>query len=148
MISPKSYYFPRPIVIRIWAHLMGGGLVEPVDDLRETNPPSNAALFNALANDFVKNGYDLRRLIRTIVTSRTYQLSSEAIPQNRLDDRHYSRYFVKRLSAEQILDAISQVTGSPEQFQGIPAGYRAMQLPDTSVKSEFMDSFGRPAQIG
>ena len=146
LVSPESYYFPRSIVNRIWAHFMGRGLVEPVDDLRETNPPSNPALFDALAADFVKKGYDLRHLIRTIVTSRTYQLSSEAIPENRSDDLHYSRYFVRRLSAEQVLDAISQVTGHRETFQGIPAGYRALQLPDTSVKSEFMDSFGRPAR--
>jgi hypothetical protein len=101
---------------------------------------------DALASDFVKSGYDLKRLIRTIVTSRAYQLSSAAIPENRQDARHYSRYFVRRLSAEQILDAISQVTGQQEQFQGIPRGFRAFQLPDTSIKSEFMDSFGRPAR--
>ncbi len=146
LVSPKSYYFPRSIVNRVWAHLMGRGLVEQVDDLRETNPPSNPALLDALTDNFVKSGYDLRRLIRTIVTSQTYQRSSAAIPENRLDDRHYSRYFVRRLSAEQMLDAISQVTGEQEKFQGIPVGFRAFQLPDTSVKSEFMDSFGRPAR--
>ena len=146
LVSPKSTYFPRSIVNRIWAHFMGRGLVEPVDDLRETNPPSNEPLFDALASSFAKSGYDIRRLIRTIVNSRTYQASSAATELNKLDDRHYTRYFVRRLSAEQILDAVSQVTGDAERFQGIPAGFRALQLPDTSVKSEFMDSFGRPAR--
>ena len=90
--------------------------------------------------------FDLQHLIRRIVTSRTYQLASETNARNRQDDRYYTHYLVKRLSAEQILDALDQATGQTESFPNIPAGYRAFQLPDTHVKSDFMDSFGRPAR--
>jgi hypothetical protein len=146
LTRPDNWFFSHEIVNRVWAHFMGRGLVEPVDDLRETNPPTNPALFDALASDFVKHGFDLRYLMRRIVTSRTYQLASEANARNRQDDRYYSRYLVKRLTAEQLLDALSQVTGQPEAFPGMPTGYRALQLPDTHVKSDFLDSFGRPAR--
>jgi hypothetical protein len=146
LTNPSNRQFAGSIVNRVWAHFMGRGLVEAVDDLRETNPPTNAALFDALIDDFVKHKFDLRHLMRRIVTSRVYQLASETNPHNRQDDRYYSHYLVKRLTAEQLLDAVSQVTGQPEQFAGLPPGYRAIQLPDTHVKSEFMDALGRPAR--
>ena len=139
-----NWYFTHSIVNRVWAHFMGRGLVEPVDDLRETNPATNPELFDALASDFVKHGFDLQYLMRQIVTSRVYQLSSAAIPQNAHDDRYYSHFLVRRMTAEQLLDALSQVTGKQEEFPGIPPGFRAVQLPDTHVKSEFMDLLGRP----
>jgi hypothetical protein len=146
LTGPNNKQFARSITNRVWAHFMGRGLVEAVDDLRETNPPTNPALLDALADDLVKHNYDLRWLMRRIVTSYAYQRSSDSNPRNRKDDRYYSRYLVKRLTAEQLLDALSQVTGQPEAFPGMPVGYRADQLPDTHVKSEFMDSFGRPAR--
>ncbi len=147
LTRPDNWYFSHSIVNRVWAHFMGRGLVEPVDDLRETNPASNPELFDALANDFVKHGFDLRYLMRRIVSSRAYQLSSAALPGNARDDRYFSHFLVRRMTAEQLLDALNQVTGKPEEFPGMPPGYRAVQLPDTHVKSEFMDLLGRPARV-
>jgi hypothetical protein len=126
---------------------MGRGLVDPVDDVRATNPASNEELFAALTKDFVANGFDVRRLIRTIMNSSTYQLSSEANATNQNDNVYYSRYIIKRLPAEVILDSMSQVTGVPTAFSGYPAGTRALQLPDTQVQSQFLSSFGRPNRI-
>ena len=138
--------FARTVVNRVWANFMGRGLVDPVDDLRATNPASNEELLAALSKDFVEHGYDVRRLIRTIMNSSVYQLSSEANATNQIDNIYYSKHIVRRLPAEVILDAMSQVTGAPTAFAGYPAGTRALQLPDTQVKSEFLASFGRPAR--
>lgn len=126
---------------------MGRGLVDPVDDLRATNPASNEELFAALTDDFVKNGYDIKRMIRTIMTSGVYQLASEANATNGSDNKYYSKYIVRRLAAEVLLDAMSQVTQVPSKFANYPAGTRAMQLPDTQIKSEFLTSFGRPPRL-
>ena len=147
LTRPDNWYFSHSIVNRVWAHFMGKGLVEPVDDLRETNPASNPALFDALADDFVKHRFDLRHLIRQIVTSQVYQLSSGSIPMNARDDRYYSHFLVRRMTAEEMLDALSQVTGNAEEFPGMPTGLRAIQLPDTKVKSDFMDILGRPPRV-
>jgi hypothetical protein len=98
----------------------------------------------ALSRDLVTHKFDLKHLMRQILNSRTYQLTSRPLPENKKDDRQYSRYFVRRLTAEQLLDAICQVTGQPEKFQGLPAGFRAIQLPDTKVNNYFLDVFGRP----
>ena len=147
LTRPDNWYFTHSIVNRVWAHFMGRGLVEPVDDMRETNPASNPELFDALAADFVQHKFDLRHLMRRIVTSRAYQLSSAATPQNAKDDKYFSHFLVRRMTAEELLDALSQVTGKPEEFPGMPAGYRASQLPDTHVKSDFMDILGRPARV-
>lgn len=144
LTAPANPYFARSIVNRVWRHFMARGLIEPVDDLRATNPATNEALMAALVKDLVDHKFDLRHLMRQIVTSRTYWLTSRPNDQNRKDDRHYSRYFVRRLTAEQLLDAICQVTGQPEKFAGFPAGTRATQLPDTRVGSYFLDVFGRP----
>jgi hypothetical protein len=123
---------------------MGRGLVEAVDDLRDTNPSSNPELFAALARDFVDHGFDVKHLIRTIMSSATYQLSSMPTESNRADLTYHSHYIARRLPAEVILDAISQITGVPEQFKGHPTGTRALQLPDTEVSSYFLTAFGRP----
>ncbi|HUK34591.1 MAG TPA: DUF1549 domain-containing protein, partial [Vicinamibacterales bacterium] len=139
-------YFARSIVNRIWGNFMGRGLVNPVDDVRATNPASNEELLSALTKDFIKHGYDVDYLIRTIMDSSVYQLSSEANATNQYDNVFYSKYIIKRLPAEVILDAYSQVTGVPTPFSGYPAGTRALQLPDTQVKSEFLTVFGRPAR--
>lgn len=147
LTRPDNWYFTHSIVNRVWAHFMGRGLVEPVDDMRETNPPSNPELFDALADDFVKHKFDLKHLMRQIVTSQSYQLSATATPLNAKDDRYFSHFLVRRMTAEELLDALSQVTGKPEEFPGMPAGYRALQLPDTHVKSDFMDVLGRPARV-
>jgi len=147
LTDPSNTYFSRAIVNRVWANFFGRGLVDPLDDVRATNPASNEELFTAVVDDFVKNRYDIKRLIRTILLSSTYQRSSEANATNQNDNIYYSKYIVKRLPAEVLLDAMSQVTGSPTAFPGYPAGTRALQLPDSQVKSDFLTSFGRPQRI-
>jgi hypothetical protein len=158
LTSPENHYFARALVNRVWRNFMGRGLVEAEDDLRETNPPTNAELFDALAKDFIANKYDVKRLMKTIMRSAAYQRSAKPLPENAADDRFYSRYLVRRLSAEVILDAYSQVTSVPTAFTelnsrardatmgygGFPRGTRALQLPDSLVTSRFLDAFGRP----
>jgi Protein of unknown function (DUF1549)/Protein of unknown function (DUF1553)/Bacterial Ig-like domain (group 2) len=147
LTSKDNVYFQRAIVNRIWGNFMGRGIVDPVDDVRATNPASNQELLDALCKDFVDHRFDVKRLIRTIMNSAAYQLASEANATNQSDNKYYSKYIVKRLPAEVLLDAMSQVTGVPTQFGGYPGGTRALQLPDTQVKSEFLASFGRPPRI-
>lgn len=147
LTSPNNDYFARNIVNRVWGNFFGRGLVHPIDDVRATNPASNEELFDAAVKDFIAHGYDIRHLIRTIAGSRTYQLSSEANATNQSDNIFYSKYIVKRLPGEVILDAMSQVTGVPSAFSGYPAGTRAMQLPDVRVQSQFLSAFGRPERI-
>jgi hypothetical protein len=146
-LTRDNPYFVKNIVNRVWGAIMGRGLAHPVDDVRATNPASNEELFDALCDDFVKNGYDIKRLIRLILNSSTYQLASEANATNQNDNIFYSRYNVKRLPAEVILDAMSQVTGVPTNFAGYPAGTRALQLPDVRVQSQFLSVFGRPDRV-
>ena len=123
---------------------MGRGLVEPEDDMRVSNPPSNPELLDALADDFVKHGYDLKRLVRTIATSRAYDRSSQPNAVNESDRRNFARFYPRRLPAEVLLDAVGVVTGSPEKFADLPASFRATQLPDEGFASYFLDVFGRP----
>jgi hypothetical protein len=148
LTDPHNPYFARAVVNRYWAHFFGKGLVDPVDDLRVTNPPSNPELLDALAKDFVEHGYSLKHLVRTICKSRTYQLSAVPNEYNRHDKRAYARYYPRRMTAEVLYDAVSQVTGSPAGFAGLPADRhapnRAIMLPDESFKSYFLDVFGRP----
>jgi hypothetical protein len=117
-----------------------------VDDLRATNPPTNPELLQALADWFVREGYDVKKLVRLIMQSAAYQRSAVALPGNAADDRFYSHFLLKRLSAEVLLDALSQVTGVPTEFPDYPQGLRALQLPDNNVVSYFLSAFGRPAR--
>jgi hypothetical protein len=158
LTSRDNPYFARAFVNRIWRNFMGRGLIEAEDDLRQTNPPSNVELLDALAKDFVDHKFDVKHLVRTIMNSATYQRSSVPLPGNAADDRYYAHYLVRRLTAEVVLDAYSQVTGVPTVFNQValgstggvadtkayPPGTRALQLPDALVVSEFLDSFGRP----
>jgi hypothetical protein len=146
MTSPSNPFFARNFANRFWGYLMGRGLVEPLDDLRATNPASIPELLDALASDFAKNGYDLRRLLKQIVLSHAYQLSSAAAVSDSHDalNVYYSHYTVKRLTAEQLADALDQVTRTQEKYPGLPAGTKAIQLPDTGVRSLLLDLFGRP----
>lgn len=166
MTNKDNPYFARAIVNRVWRNFMGRGLVEAEDDFRQTNPPSNPELLDALAQDFIdpgkkgtgQGGYNIKRLIRQIMSSAAYQRSSHSLPGNASDDRFYSRYRVRRLPAEVVLDIYSQVTGVPTIFNQVavgasggiakttafPPGTRALQLPDALVVSPFLDSFGRP----
>jgi hypothetical protein len=147
LTSPRNPYFPRALVNRVWKNFMGRGLVQPADDLRETNPPTNEELLSALVKDFVDHRYDVKYLIRTIMNSATYQTASEPLPQNAQDDKYQSHYVIRRLPAEVLLDGICQVTQVAEEFKGFPPGTRAQQLPDTQVNSYFLAAFGRPARL-
>ena len=147
LVAPENPYFTRAIVNRVWANYMGVGLVDAVDDMRKTNPPSNDMLLAALADDLVKQKYDLKSLMRLILRSETYQRSSRPLPGNIADRRFYSHYYPRRLSAEVTLDALSEVTAVPTQFKDYPPGTRALQLPDSNVDSYFLRDFGRPDRI-
>lgn len=142
--AKENPFFAKVIVNRVWADLMGRGIVDPVDDLRDTNPPTNPALLNALADDFRKNGHDLKKLIRAVATSHAFALSSTPTERNTADTRNYSRHYRQRLRAEVLLDAISDATGVPEKFDAMPAGSRAMEAWTVRFDSKFLDSFGRP----
>lgn len=145
MSDPSNPFFARSLVNRYWKHFMGSGIVEPEDDLRVTNPPTNPQLLDGLAESFVRSGFDLKQLIRTICTSSAYRLSSEANELNLSDNSSYSRYYPKRLQAEVLLDAIDQVLMTQTQFPDVALGTRAVQLQDTGFPSYFLDVFGRPA---
>ncbi len=146
MTAADNPFFAKNIVNRFWGYLMGRGLVEPLDDVRATNPASNPELLDALAADFIKHKYDLKHLLRTIMNARAYQLSSIKIPGNEADAQnvHYTRFAVRRLTAEQMADALDFATGTREKYTGLPLGTRAIQLPDAGVKSYLLDTFGRP----
>lgn len=147
LTSPDNPYFSRAIANRVWRNFMGRGLVEAEDDLRLTNPPSNEELLSALARDLSGHGFDVRHLIRAIMNSTAYQRDSSPVTGNETDQRFYSRYIPRRLPAEVMLDAISQVTGAPTSFPGYPTGTRALQLPDSQVASYFLTAFGRPQRV-
>jgi hypothetical protein len=144
LTAPDNPYFARNIANRVWAHFMGRGLVEPVDDVRATNPPTNPELLDALARHLVDNKYDVKALIRVITASRVYQLSSKPNETNDRDEQNYSRALFKRIDAEVLLDMVCQTTGVDEKFSGVPAGTRAIQLWDSRVSHYFLKLFGRP----
>ncbi len=141
--SPKNPYFSRLLSNRIWKHLLGRGLVEPEDDFRETNPPTNPELLDHLALVLKDNEFDIKHLMRQILNSHTFQLSSRPTESNKIDDQAYSHYLIRRLPAEVMLDAICQVTDVPEQYAGHPVGTRAIELWDNQLPSYFLDTFGR-----
>lgn len=143
LTSPTNEQFSGSFVNRVWKHFLGTGLVEPVDDLRASNPPSNRPLWNALNREFVEHRYSLRHLVRVIMNSRTFQLSSETRPENATEIRFYSHFYARRLPSEVLLDAVSYSTGIPDEFAGYPIGIRAIQVPDPAVKSYFLTLFGR-----
>jgi Protein of unknown function (DUF1553)/Protein of unknown function (DUF1549) len=158
LTSPDNPFFARALVNRVWRNFLGRGLVEAEDDHRQTNPPSNEELLEALAKDFVEKKYDVKQTIRTIMNSAAYQRSAAPLPGNKADDRYYSRYLIRRLPAEVVLDAYSYLTKVPTAFTQVtvgssggsaattdyPLGTRALQLPDTQLVSQFLDAFGRP----
>lgn len=147
LVAKDNPYFARNVVNRTWSYFLGTGIVESVDDMRATNPASNPDLLDALAADFVANGFDLRKLMRAIMTSRVYQLSSAPRPENVADTRFYPHYNVKRLPAEVLLDAIDYATLTREKFAGVPEGTRAIELPDPNYASYFLDTLGRPKRV-
>jgi hypothetical protein len=136
----------RAIVNRTWGKLLGRGIVDPVDDMRFSNPPVNAPLLDALADDFIAHEYDFKHLVRTILNSRTYQLSSLPNPSNAREEMNFSHARLRRLSGEQLFDAIVQVTGVSEELRTTPLGFRAVQIPTEYSGSRFLSMFGRPNQ--
>ena len=146
MTARDNPWFARNLSNRLWAHFLGRGLVMPVDDLRVTNPPSNPELLDALATYLVKSKYDLKAMIRLITASRTYQLSSKPNASNAQDEKNFSRALFRRLPAEVLMDAVCDVTGVEEKYDGVPSGYRAVQLWDSQVSHYFLKLFGRPAR--
>ena len=157
LTAADNPYFAKALVNRVWKNFLGRGLVEAEDDLRDSNPPTNPLLFDALAREFIAKKYDVKQLMRTIMNSATYQRSAKPTSENAADDRFYARYYVRRLSAEVILDAQADVLGVPTAFTQValgasggfanstsfPAGTRAVQLPDSLLVSQFLDAFGR-----
>jgi hypothetical protein len=148
LTSNENPYFAKSYVNRIWSYLLGVGLIEPVDDLRASNPPTNPELLDALTEDFVSHGLDTRHLIRTICQSRVYQHSIATNEWNADDTLNYSHAYAKRLSAEMLYDAIHRTTGSQLKLPGVPVGFRSVELADTSdeLDSGFLEQFGRPAR--
>lgn len=148
LTAADNPYFARNIVNRYMAYLLGRGLVEPIDDMRATNPPSNVALMDALAADFIENGYNVKHLLRTILRSRLYQLESQPSKSNASDSRFYSHFNVKRLAAEPLLDAVDAATAVPTKFEKVPLGTRAIELPDARYNNYFLNTFGKPRRQG
>jgi len=147
LTDAKNPFFAKNVANRVWYHLMGKGIVDPVDDFRDSNPSANDELLEALAKDFAANGFKLKHLIRTITRSRTYQLSSQSNAFNRDDNKYFSHALTKLLPAEVLLDAICQATEVAEKFPEMPAGTRAIQLPDGSeINHPFLKTFGQPAR--
>jgi len=145
LTSKQNPLFAKSMSNRLWSYFFGRGIIEPVDDIRASNPPSNAALLDALTADFLAQNYDLRHMIRTIVNSRTYQLSYRANSWNAEDETNFSHALPRRLSAEQLFDAVHIATGSRPKFPQVPDGSLAQDIPDPSIlRGSFLDVFGRP----
>ena len=141
--SPENPYFPHHIANLIWGQYMGRGIVEPVDDVRISNPASNPELLEALAKKIVEYNYDLRRIVRDVCTSRTYQLTTRPNESNALDERNFAHATIRRMRAEVMLDCISQVTETKDKYRGLPAGARAVEVADGRTTHYFLTTFGR-----
>ena len=148
LTSKDNPYFARSYVNRLWGYLFGVGIIEPLDDIRAGNPPTNPELLDYLGAEFIKSGFNVRHIVRLICTSRTYQLSVETNNWNADDRTNYSHAIARRLPAEVLLDAVYRVTGSTSKFPGVPEGTRAAALPDSGVElpSGFLTTFGRPSR--
>jgi hypothetical protein len=146
LTSRENPYFARSLTNRVWSYFFSRGIIDPVDDIRTTNPPINPELLDALTKEFVDHNFDVRHLMRSIVLSRTYQRSSISNPTNAHDDANFSRAIPRRMPAEALLDALVQATGVQEAIGGAPAGFNAAQLPDPMVQSDFLSLFGKPSR--
>ncbi|MFN0196030.1 MAG: DUF1553 domain-containing protein [Planctomycetaceae bacterium] len=144
LTAKDNAFFAKSIVNRYVSYLLGRGLVEPVDDMRATNPPTNVELMNALAKDFADSGFNVKHLMRTIMTSRLYQLDSQPTALNQNDYKFYSHFQVKRLSAEPLLDAIDVACGTQTKFRSLPLGTKAIELPDAEYPDYFLTTFAKP----
>ena len=143
LASADNPWFAKNVVNIVWAHFLGVGIVDPVDDMRISNPPSNPELLDALAEKFVSYNYDFKKVVRDICNSRTYQLSTRTNETNTTDDRNFSHAMVRRVRAEVLLDCISRVTATPNKFKGLPLGARAVQIADGNTTNYFLTTFGR-----
>ncbi len=144
MAAKDNPFFARALVNRYWKHFFGRGIVDPEDDLRVTNPPSNPELLAALEKHFLDHNFDLKDLVRTICKSSAYQLSSEPTEFNAADTQNFSSFYPRRLPAEVLYDAINHVAAVPSNFGGVPQGTRAVQLPDNGFNNYFLQVFGKP----
>jgi hypothetical protein len=147
LASAENPYFAKSLANRIWSYFFHRGIIDPVDDLRSTNPPSNPALLEALTREFVEHKFDARHLMRTIVLSRTYQRSTRANSSNAHDTLNFSRAVPRRMKAEVLVDCLAQATGVPESFPGAPGGFKAVQLPDSNIQSPLLTMLGKPMRL-
>lgn len=147
LTAKSNPWFARNFVNRYWGYMMGRGLIEPLDDIRDTNPASIPEVLQALESDFREHGFDQKHILRTIAKSSVYQLDSAPDAPVSRDNMFYTYYTPKRLTAEQLLDAVNVATNAPEKYPGLPEGIRPIQLPDPEVSSEFLDTFGRPRRL-
>jgi hypothetical protein len=147
MTQPDNPFFARVFVNRMWGHFMGRGLVDPVDDMRDTNPPSNPELLDALARDFIDHKFDMKHIIRTIATSNVYQLDSAPTDYNKQDRQNYARFYARRLIAEVLLDCLDQACGTHTTFDRVASSARAIDLPHEGFGSYFLDTFDRPRRV-
>jgi hypothetical protein len=143
LTSPENPYFATSVANRIWAHFFGAGIIDPVDDIRVSNPPSNPELFQKLGAKLTEYKFDFKRLVRDICASEAYQRSSERNESNAADERNFAHASARRIPAEQLLDCIGQATGAPDKFQGLPLGARAVQIADGRTRNYFLTTFGR-----
>lgn len=146
LASPDNPFFAQNFTNRIWQHFFGIGIIEPVDDIRVSNPPSNAPLLQALATKFTESNYDLRQLVREICQSETYQRSTEPTADNVSDTRNFARQQLRRIKAESMQDVLSQVTNTKEKFPRLPLGSRAVQIADGATSTYFLTTFGRASR--
>ena len=144
--SSKNQYFARSFVNRIWGYMFGTGIIEPIDDIRAGNPPTNPELLDALEKDFIESGFDVQHIIKVICNSRTYQASVVTNKWNVDDTVNYSHQIPRRLTAEALYDAIHFAAGAKPKIPGVPVGFRATQLPDAGIKVPFLDDFGKPVR--
>jgi hypothetical protein len=147
MVRAENPFFARTFVNRMWGHFFGRGIVEPVDDMRETNPPSNPELLDALADDFREHQFDMRRIVRTLATSNAYALDSVPTSANENDSQNFARFYGRRLIAEVLLDAVDQACGSRTRFDRAGSEARAVDLPHEGFGSYFLDTFDRPKRV-
>jgi hypothetical protein len=143
LTSPANPFFSTSVANRVWSHFFGAGIIEPVDDIRVSNPPSNPELFKTLGMKLTEYKFDFKRLVRDICNSEAYQRSSERNESNAADERNFAHASARRVPAEQLLDCIGQATGAPDKFQGLPLGARAVQIADGATRNYFLTTFGR-----
>lgn len=147
LVSPENEFFAPSIANRVWAHYMGVGIIDPVDDIRVSNPATNPELLARLGEKLIEYNYDFRKLVRDICLSRAYNRSSQANESNAHDTRNFAHAVIRRVPAESLLDCLCQVTEAPEKFSGLPLGSRAVQIADGAVSNYFLTTFGRSARM-